>query len=495
MTSIWNNHGGFNWEGKDPNLSPTFAVFYNTIEYGQTVRWEMMAGRNFSREYPSDSLGIVLNESAVRYMGLKNPIGAKVRFAINLSDPVFLHVIGVVKDVVMQSPFTPVKQAIYMLDRYDMGNVVTVRINPGLSASQAIPQMAAIFKQIDPNVPFDYYFADLEYAKKFALEERIGKLAAFFAALAILISCLGLFGLASFVAEQRIKEIGVRKVLGATVVQLWMLLSRDFLWLVGLSFLIALPVESGDERLAPTLSLSGDDLVVGVCGDDGGGNGHYAGDGELAGGAGRPGESGQISSNRINSLYAKELFPGGVAGAEEEPGISVINVVGLAIGLAVCMLIALYVTHELSYDRYHVNADRIYRLDADLKVGAMGYYSWDSPLPLGPALVKDFPDVETMARVNISPTMLVKKEDQTILEEHAGWADPSLFDVFTLPMLAGNPKTALAEPNTMVISERMAEVFWWRRGGDGEVHVDRQCPNGQGDGGNEGYARDFSCAF
>ena len=242
MTSIWNNHGGFNWEGKDPNLSPTFAVFYNTIEYGQTVRWEMMAGRNFSREYPSDSLGIVLNESAVRYMGLKNPIGAKVRFAINLSDPVFLHVIGVVKDVVMQSPFTPVKQAIYMLDRYDMGNVVTVRINPGLSASQAIPQMAAIFKQIDPNVPFDYYFADLEYAKKFALEERIGKLAAFFAALAILISCLGLFGLASFVAEQRIKEIGVRKVLGATVVQLWMLLSRDFLWLVGLSFLIALPV-------------------------------------------------------------------------------------------------------------------------------------------------------------------------------------------------------------------------------------------------------------
>ncbi len=144
---------------------------------------------------------------------------------------------------------------------------------------------------------------------------------------------------------------------------------------------------------------------------------------------------------------------------------SVINVVGLAIGLAVCMLIALYVTHELSYDRYHVNADRIYRLDADLKVGAMGYYSWDSPLPLGPALVKDFPDVETMARVNISPTMLVKKEDQTILEEHAGWADPSLFDVFTLPMLAGNPKTALAEPNTMVISERMAKKYFG--GGDG----------------------------
>jgi putative ABC transport system permease protein len=139
---------------------------------------------------------------------------------------------------------------------------------------------------------------------------------------------------------------------------------------------------------------------------------------------------------------------------------SVINIAGLAIGLAVCMLIALYVTHELSYDRYNVEADRIYRLDADLQVGAMGYFSWDSPVPLGPALVKDFPDVEKMARVNISPTMLVKKGDQTILEDHAGWADPSLFDVFTLPMLAGDPKTALSEPNTMVISERMAKKYF-----------------------------------
>jgi len=120
----------------------------------------------------------------------------------------------------------------------------------------------------------------------------------------------------------------------------------------------------------------------------------------------------------------------------------------------------LYVTHELSYDRYNVNADRIYRLDADLRVGVMGYFSWDSPVPLGPALVKDFPDVETMARMNISPTMLVKKGDQTIMEDHAGWADPSLFDVFTLPMLAGDPKTALAEPNTMVISERMAKKYF-----------------------------------
>jgi putative ABC transport system permease protein len=139
---------------------------------------------------------------------------------------------------------------------------------------------------------------------------------------------------------------------------------------------------------------------------------------------------------------------------------SVINIAGLAIGLGVCMLITLYVTHELSYDRYNVKADRIYRLDADLQVGDMGYFSWDSPLPMGPALVKDFPDVETMARVNFSGTMSVKKGDQTLLEERAGWADASLFDVFTLPMLAGDPKTALAQPNTMVISEKMAKKYF-----------------------------------
>jgi len=242
MTDIWNNYSGFNWEGKDPNFAPTFAVFYNDFDYGRTVRWDIVAGRDFARDYPSDSLGVVLNESAVRYMGLKNPIGAKVRFNVRHDDPVDLHVIGVVKDMVMNSAFAPVKQAIYLFDRYDMGNVVTVRINPGLSVSQAMTQMAAIFSRIDPHVPLSYYFAEEEYAKKFALEDRIGKLAAFFTALAILISCLGLFGLASFMAEQRIKEIGVRKVLGATVVQLWMLLSRDFMGLVGISFLIAFPI-------------------------------------------------------------------------------------------------------------------------------------------------------------------------------------------------------------------------------------------------------------
>ena len=261
-TDIWNNQSGFTWEGKDPTMTPTFAVFWNTIDYGPTVGWQLVAGRDFSRDFLSDSLGsasagaasprsasrvtfegsVILNETAVRYMGLKDPIGARVRFAHGLQDAQFYHVIGVVKDMVMQSPFAPVKQAIYMLDLNNNVNVAMVKINPRMSASQALPAIGEVFKKYNPAVPFAYTFNDDAYAQKFAMEDRIGKLAGFFTILAIFISCLGLFGMASFMAEQRIKEIGVRKVLGASVVDLWGLLSRDFVLLVGLSFFIAIPL-------------------------------------------------------------------------------------------------------------------------------------------------------------------------------------------------------------------------------------------------------------
>jgi putative ABC transport system permease protein len=241
-TDVWNNQSGFTWEGKDPTMTPTFAVFWNTIDYGPTVGWQFLAGRDFSRDFPSDSMGMIVNETAARYMGLKNPLGARVRFVHGTDDPQYYHVIGVVKDMVMQSPFEPVKQALYMLDFNNNVNVVTVKVHPNLSMSQALPAIGAIFKKYNPLVPFGYTFNDEAYAQKFAMEDRIGKLASFFTILAIFISCLGLFGLASFMAEQRIKEIGVRKVLGASVLHLWGLLSRDFLGLVGLSFFIAVPL-------------------------------------------------------------------------------------------------------------------------------------------------------------------------------------------------------------------------------------------------------------
>ena len=141
----------------------------------------------------------------------------------------------------MQSPYEPVKQTVYMLD-YNNVNWIVLKLNPNKSAAASIEKIEAAFKKYIASAPFDYKFADNEFAAKFAAEERIGKLSTFFSALAIFISCLGLFGLASFVAEQRTKEIGVRKVLGASVTNLWGMLSKEFVVLVLLSCFIAVPI-------------------------------------------------------------------------------------------------------------------------------------------------------------------------------------------------------------------------------------------------------------
>ena len=140
----------------------------------------------------------------------------------------------------MESPYDMVKPTIFRLG--DNPNWIFIRINPLMSTSNALPKIAGIFKKIIPSVPFKYSFADEEYAKKFAAEEKIGKLTRFFSCLAIFISCLGLFGMAMFMAEQRTKEIGVRKILGATVFDLWRLLSKEFTVLVIISLFIAAPL-------------------------------------------------------------------------------------------------------------------------------------------------------------------------------------------------------------------------------------------------------------
>jgi ABC-type antimicrobial peptide transport system permease subunit len=142
----------------------------------------------------------------------------------------------------MESPFDPVRHIVYKVNYEEANSWVNIRINPQLSAGAALKKMEAVFRKVVPATPFEYQFADTEYGLKFAAEERIGKLASVFATLAVLISCLGLFGLASFVAEQRTKEIGVRKVLGATVYNLWKLLSKDFVLLVIIACLIAVPL-------------------------------------------------------------------------------------------------------------------------------------------------------------------------------------------------------------------------------------------------------------
>jgi putative ABC transport system permease protein len=236
VTSIWAINNGYDWRGKDPSIQGNFAAVSVTHDFGKTIDWEFKEGRDFSREFATDSSAIILNETAVKFMGLKKPLGEIVK----INEKPF-QVIGVVKDLVMQSPYSPVFRTSFVLDYKDV-NVINIKINPAISSREALAKLEVVFKKHNPSAPFEYKFVDDEYAKKFSDEERIGKLATFFAMLAIFISCLGLFGLASFVAEQRTKEIGIRKVLGASVTNLWGLLSKDFVLLVIISCLISSPI-------------------------------------------------------------------------------------------------------------------------------------------------------------------------------------------------------------------------------------------------------------
>ncbi|HLL95273.1 MAG TPA: ABC transporter permease [Spirosoma sp.] len=233
-TELWSNNSGFDWPGKDPSLQADFGTLTVSPEYGKTIGWQFVAGRDFSRAFASDSAGFVVNQAAVKFMGLKNPIGETIR-----RDGQPFRIVGVIKDMVMSSPFEPVHPTVFFL-RGPL-NWINIKIKPNVATADALSTIEAVFKQVIPSVPFDYDFVDQEYAAKFAAEERIGRLAGVFASLAIFISCLGLFGLASFMAEQRTKEIGVRKVLGASVFNLWRLLSKDFVWLVIIALAIATP--------------------------------------------------------------------------------------------------------------------------------------------------------------------------------------------------------------------------------------------------------------
>jgi putative ABC transport system permease protein len=235
-TGVYNNNGDFHWNGKDPNMADMFATIGISNSYGKTVGWQFISGRDFSAEFATDSSGLVLNEASVKYMHLTNPVGETIKWGRK-----DYKVIGVIKDMVMESPYEPSRQTVFYIDKGD-GDFLNIRLNPSSSTADALSKIATVFKKYEPSVPFDYKFADTEYAKKFAIEERVGRLASFFASLAIFISCLGLFGMASFMAEQRVKEIGVRKVLGASVFNLWKLLSKDFVALVIISLLIAMPV-------------------------------------------------------------------------------------------------------------------------------------------------------------------------------------------------------------------------------------------------------------
>ncbi|MBX2900164.1 MAG: ABC transporter permease [Cyclobacteriaceae bacterium] len=236
-TQVWNSNGGFNWNGKDPALAVDFPNNGVNHEFGKTVGWKFTAGRDFSREFASDSLAFVINEATAKFLGFENPVGETLTW----NDKNYT-IIGVIQDMIIESPYEPVRPSLWHIDRYDNINLAIVKLNPEMSSHEALDKIKTVFAKHDPASPFNYEFVDVEYARKFSDEERVGKLASFFAVLAIFISCLGISGLASFVAEQRTKEIGVRKVMGASVFNLWGMLSKDFVLLVGISLLLAMPL-------------------------------------------------------------------------------------------------------------------------------------------------------------------------------------------------------------------------------------------------------------
>jgi len=234
VTSI-NSWTKFDWPGKREDQDGYFAIISIGFDYAKTLGPGILQGRDFSQNF-TDSTSALLNQAAVDYMELEEPIGAGIRL-----DNQKLTVVGVLDNMVMTSPYHPAERTLFVLIPNWTSDVL-IRLPETANLNQTIKGIEAVFEQYNPAFPFSYTFAGAEFDQKFANEELIGKLARLFASLAVAISCMGLFGLSAFAAERRTKEIGIRKVLGASISNIVGLLSKDFIKLVLIGFLLASPI-------------------------------------------------------------------------------------------------------------------------------------------------------------------------------------------------------------------------------------------------------------
>ena len=236
-TQIWEGFSGFQWPGKDPAYQGDFGTVSVSYDYGSTIGWHIREGRDFSRDFATDSSGLIVNERAAAVMGLQHPVGTPVKWG----DKTY-RIIGVVRDMIVESPYEPARQTIYLLN-FDFNHQwFFIKPQPGIAMNDALTVIRRVFQHVLPEAAFDYRFVDEQYARKFAVEERMGALAACFAGFALLISALGIFGMAVFMAGQRTREIGIRRVLGATVFSIWEMLTREFVLLTALSLALAAPL-------------------------------------------------------------------------------------------------------------------------------------------------------------------------------------------------------------------------------------------------------------
>jgi ABC-type antimicrobial peptide transport system permease subunit len=236
-TGLYSWTGIDDWQGRYANESFGVATVGITDDYFNTLGMQLIKGRDFERGITQDTADVILNEAAVGRLRFKDPLNQVIFWNGRRK----IRVIGVVKDALMLSPFSPPEPTFFTYNP-SWSSTVMYRLAPGVDAGVAVAQFGAIFSRYNPAYPYSYQFADESYAAKFNQEVLIGKLAGIFAVLAIFISCLGLFGLAAYVAQRRTKVIGIRKVLGASVAQVWLLLSREFIVLVLVSCLIASPI-------------------------------------------------------------------------------------------------------------------------------------------------------------------------------------------------------------------------------------------------------------
>jgi hypothetical protein len=233
--SIGNNTISASWEGKDPDDNTLYSIISTGYDLVETMDIDLAEGRTFSRKFGNDSTSFVINETAARSMGMDEPVGQGLTLWGTEGT-----IVGVVKDFHMNSMYRPIEPVIFRFDPDD-ADILYVRLAAG-QTTEALDGLKGVYAKFNPNFPLDYQFLDEDFEETYRSEVVIGSLANSFAAVALLIACLGLFGLASFTAEQRTKEIGVRKVLGASVASVVTLLSREFLLLVGGAFIIAAPV-------------------------------------------------------------------------------------------------------------------------------------------------------------------------------------------------------------------------------------------------------------
>ncbi|BAU55953.1 ABC transporter permease [Mucilaginibacter gotjawali] len=236
-TTVWSHTDVDMFPGKRPGETVEMGSITVSDDYFKTLGMQMQSGRDFVPGSKADTSNVIFNAAAIKRLRLDNPVNQLITWGGQK-----FRIIGVVKDALMNSPYSAADPTMFTFSANGPNGNLLYQLSPKMNAHAAVEKISPIFNKYNPVYPYDYRFVDKQYNEKFSQEELIGKLAGIFAVLAIFISCLGLFGLAAFVAEQRTKEIGIRKVLGASVSQVWLLLSGDFILLVTISCVIASPL-------------------------------------------------------------------------------------------------------------------------------------------------------------------------------------------------------------------------------------------------------------